>query len=69
MPHRSSPRFTRRAALDDLGNGAGTPSTRIIRDNTPEPDQTRPPEFAPSFKLHSSGIIRSEGEAIGTSDS
>eukprot|EP00971_Amphidinium_carterae_P194356 3856480-Amphidinium_carterae.1 len=36
-------------ASSDVGDSAGTSSTRVVSDDTPELDHTRPPEFAPSF--------------------
>eukprot|EP00971_Amphidinium_carterae_P143858 2850697-Amphidinium_carterae.1 len=42
LTHSPSVRASR-TALADLGDGAGTPSTWVISDDTPEPDQTRPP--------------------------
>eukprot|EP00971_Amphidinium_carterae_P142979 2832704-Amphidinium_carterae.1 len=44
------------------------PSSRVIRNHTPQPDQTRPPEFTPGFELYFRSLIRCESEAIRASD-
>eukprot|EP00971_Amphidinium_carterae_P023056 454701-Amphidinium_carterae.1 len=48
-PSISTPSFISGAVLD-AGNSAGTPSTRVVSDDTPQPDRARLRALAPSFQ-------------------